>query len=59
MSGYWWVLSGSADGDNNIFDLVEERSLVAIGWHSVGDVRGSGFRHDSGKGARILSGLWS
>ncbi len=39
MSGYWSVLSGSANGDNNIFDIVEERALIAIGWHGVGDVR--------------------
>ncbi len=31
MSGYWWVRSGRADGDN-IFNIVEERSLVGIGW---------------------------
>ncbi|MCY4576418.1 MAG: endonuclease NucS [Chloroflexi bacterium] len=37
MSGYWWVRSGSATGDN-IFDLVEESSLVGIGWPRVGDI---------------------
>ncbi len=42
MSGYWWVLSGSASGDN-IFDIVEERSLVAIGWPDVGDLRSLDF----------------
>ena len=42
MSGYWWVRSGSANGDN-IFDLVEERSLVGIGWHDVGDIRNLDF----------------
>ena len=35
MSEYWWVLSGS-DGGDNIFNIVEERSLVGIGW--PGDV---------------------
>ena len=39
MSNYWWVLSGHADGPN-IFDLVEERSLVGIGWLEPGDLRG-------------------
>ena len=48
MSGYWSVLSGRADGDN-IFDLIEERSLVAIGWHNVGDVRGLRFEEIRGK----------
>ncbi len=42
MSGYWWVRSGSATGDN-IFDLVEESSLVGIGWPKVGDIHNSGF----------------
>ena len=41
MSGYWWVLSGREGGDN-IFDIVEERSLVAIGWPKVGNVRSLG-----------------
>ena len=42
MSEFWWVRSGSANGEN-IFDLVEERSLVGIGWHNVDDLRDLNF----------------
>ena len=42
MSGFWWVRSGSANGEN-FFDLVEERSLVGIGWHNVDDLRDLNF----------------
>ncbi len=39
MSNYWTVLSGQPDGPN-IFDMIEELSLVGIGWPDVGDLRG-------------------
>lgn len=41
---YWSVLSGSASDDNNhFFDLVEELSVIGVGWHGVGNVRGLDF----------------
>ena len=39
---YWWVLSGR-EGGENIFDTVEERSLVAIGWPQVDNLHGLDF----------------
>ena len=51
MSGYWWVLSGHSDGDN-IFDIVEERSVVGIGWPEGAvpiDLSGMDFDAISGK----------
>lgn len=39
MTRYWVVMSGSADGDN-IIELVEDLSLVGIGWPDVGDLHG-------------------
>ena len=39
MSNYWTVLSGQSDGPN-IFDMLEEISLVGIGWSDVGDLYG-------------------
>lgn len=38
MGRYWSVLSGNES--DNIFDLVEEQSLVGVGWLEMGDLDG-------------------
>jgi len=38
MAGYWFVRSGNRD--DNIWDIVEEQSLITIGWNQVGDLSG-------------------
>ena len=41
MTEYWTVLSG--DRQNNIWDIIEDQSLVGIGWPGIGNVRGVSF----------------
>ena len=53
---YWSVLSGSTTSDHNFFDLLEDLSVIGIGWQGVGDVHDSDWHEIREKVRKFVSG---